>query len=468
MSPVVASGATPTPGPVTDVAAEPTFSARRSLKYLDGIRGIAVIFIFVRHAWGLSVQPELYLKVPGIHTFDLTPYVCMMQNGVDLFFVLSGFLLARKWFVADYTGRPRPSLLRYARTRFFRIAPPYWIALVLVLTAGMAITPRLIAPHHIAGAKGVAEVATNATFTQALLYPGYGSFGIATPFWTLTVEVIFYLVLPLLVLAFLRNRWLWALPGCLAVTLGWLAYVRWSGGWLVSLEGHLGGQWLGANEAALRYFLAKQFPAHLTDFAVGMVVANLDVRRELGRTDRLTRALTGRFAGWVSFVAGSLTVVLVMRALGTLSLQHSFFNAIPEISPDTHAARAYYFLEEWPSGLGFALLIHGVACLSGRVQRALSVRALTVFGLLGYSIYLFHMPVIWLVNRHLYSFGAVSPDPFKHWGQNLLFAGVVTFAFAALYYRLVERPFQEVGLREPRAGRSDVPTRRPGPTGPAT
>jgi peptidoglycan/LPS O-acetylase OafA/YrhL len=439
----------PAPAAETGAVAGPTFSARRSLPYLDGIRAFAVLMIFFRHAWGLSMQPDINLPLLG-HTVHLTPYVDMMQNGVDLFFVLSGYLLARKWFVTDYTGKPRPSLRRYARTRFFRIAPPFWIALAIILAAGLLITPHLIPHAGVFSAKGGASVLAHVGFLQAIFYPAYGSFQIATPFWTLTVEVVFYFVLPVLVLAFLRNRWLIALPACLLVTLGWLAYVRWSGGWLVSLESHAGGHWMGADDTALRYFLAKQFPAHLFDFAAGMAVANLDVRRDLGMKDRLTTVLTSRTAGWISLIGGTLFLLAVMRKLGTLSLQHQFYFGTPELSPDTASSRLFYFCEEWPSGLAYALIIHGASCLRGRVQGALSFRPLAYVGVIGYSVYLFHMPFIWLVNRHLYSFGAVSRSASHHLIQNLLIAGLFTFSFSALYYRLVEKPFQLIGLRSPR------------------
>ena len=438
--------------PVADGAA-PTPGIRHSLPFLDGVRAIAVLFVFIRHAWGLSGQPEIVVRIPWVHTFDLTPYIVMMENGVDLFFVLSGYLLARKWFLSDYSGKPRPSLKRYAHTRFFRIAPPYWIALPIILLVGLYVPPTLIPHAAVFGAKGTAAVLAHLVFLQAIFYPAYGSFGIATPLWTLSVEVVFYIVLPVLVFAFLRNRWVIALPICLAVTLGWLAYIRWSGNWLVAGEGALGGHWMGVDSTVLRTFLAKQFPAHLFDFAVGMAVANLDVRRYLGMKDRMTRMLTNRTAGWISLIVGTIWLLMWMRGLGTMSLEHNYYQELPAMRPDINSARFFFFNEEWTSGLGFALIIHGAACLAGNVQRVLSVKGLTIFGIMGYSIYLLHMPIIWVVNQHLYWYHLASEDAFKHFLQQIAIAGPITFAAAWIFYKIVEQPFHRIAQGKPWHGK---------------
>ena len=43
--------------------------------HLDGIRGMAVLFIFIRHAWGLSGQSAMVVRIPGIGHYSLAPFV---------------------------------------------------------------------------------------------------------------------------------------------------------------------------------------------------------------------------------------------------------------------------------------------------------------------------------------------------------------------------------------------------------
>ncbi|MEO6570810.1 MAG: acyltransferase family protein, partial [Ilumatobacteraceae bacterium] len=100
----------------------------RSVPELDGLRGIAVLMVFLRHAWSFGGSPDYAL---GNGDVALSTLLSMLGTGVELFFVLSGFLVARRFVAAAELGQPRPSLRRYARDRVFRIVPLYWVILVL-------------------------------------------------------------------------------------------------------------------------------------------------------------------------------------------------------------------------------------------------------------------------------------------------------------------------------------------------
>src|SRR4051812_24937304 len=103
----------------------PNDIARRTAHYpaLDGLRGVAVLMVlmhhFIRGYW-----------TPGpIHAF-LDTFTIFMWSGVDLFFVLSGFLITG--ILVDAKGKPRYFRTFYAR-RVLRIFPLYYAALFLLL-----------------------------------------------------------------------------------------------------------------------------------------------------------------------------------------------------------------------------------------------------------------------------------------------------------------------------------------------
>ncbi len=106
-------------------------------------------------------------------------------TGVDLFFVLSGFLIGRQLLEPIAAGT-RPQLYQFYFRRFLRIFPSYWVVLAIYALIPFAREEESMAPLW-----------RFLTFTQNFGFDG-GAFGHA---WSLCVEEHFYLVLPILVLA---------------------------------------------------------------------------------------------------------------------------------------------------------------------------------------------------------------------------------------------------------------------------
>ena len=111
----------------------------------------------------------------------------LSQLGVAIFFVLSGFLLYRPFARARLLGRGVPSLRAYARRRMLRVFPAYWAALTFACV--------------VAGATAV--TATRLPIYYSLLQgyldsTRYSGLGVA---WTLTIEVTYYALLPLIAFA---------------------------------------------------------------------------------------------------------------------------------------------------------------------------------------------------------------------------------------------------------------------------
>ncbi len=84
----------------------------------DSLRAIAVLFVLVFHV--TSITGEVNRRTIG----DL--FSILGNEGVILFFMISGFLLYRPYALAHRTGPHAPELARYTRRRVLRIVPAYW------------------------------------------------------------------------------------------------------------------------------------------------------------------------------------------------------------------------------------------------------------------------------------------------------------------------------------------------------
>ncbi len=192
---------------------------------VDQLRGVAILLVLVYHAgpldWRLPpTNPQGWLIWPALGwRWILVPFLHFGFTGVHAFFVLSGFCIHRREALLRAAGRTVPFLLRpYAARRFWRIYPPYWIALALF---GIA-APLLL--------RMTGQTPTDLGL-HALMLHGFvpsSIFSINPAFWSLCTEEQFYVTYPLIVL--LSRRWSWAriAGAALALSLLWRAVVLWS------------------------------------------------------------------------------------------------------------------------------------------------------------------------------------------------------------------------------------------------
>ena len=162
-------------------------SADRRIVGLDGIRGLAALYVLVHHCWLLSF--------PGYPANTGPAWLGWLLHGrlaVVMFLVLSGFSLA----IAPARDGWRPGgTLRFARRRARRILPPYWAALAISLLIASAV-PSL-------------PLSAPPTARSAVVYGLLLQDIVAAPapngaFWSIAVEAGLYVVFPLLLL--IRRR----------------------------------------------------------------------------------------------------------------------------------------------------------------------------------------------------------------------------------------------------------------------
>ncbi|MEO8036829.1 MAG: acyltransferase, partial [Acidobacteriota bacterium] len=162
---------------------EVSHSGHRALRSMEGLRGFAVFLVFLVH--------YVTLTAPWVDAASRTSVAgAVLRNvgnsGVDLFFVLSGYLiygnLIRK-------GRP---FLAYARRRIQRIYPTFLAVFVLYLLLSFVFSGQSKLPHGTIAASGY-------VLANLLLLPGLLPIEpLITVAWSLSYEVFYYLSAPLL------------------------------------------------------------------------------------------------------------------------------------------------------------------------------------------------------------------------------------------------------------------------------
>lgn len=144
------------------------------LRNVQALRAIAALLVVFDHLNG-----ELAKSDPGAWTL-FAPFVYFGQFGVDLFFVISGFIMVTTtWNLIGQPGISRGFILR----RLARIYPPYWFVLLPVLIAYFA-SAHVLMPSH----EGRADV-----LASIFLFPTLHARVLDTS-WTLTFEMFFYVV----------------------------------------------------------------------------------------------------------------------------------------------------------------------------------------------------------------------------------------------------------------------------------
>ncbi len=371
----------------TDVLPRPSLLTQRP-RYrpdIEGLRAVAVLIVIAFHA-----------GVPGFSG----GYV-----GVDVFFVLSGYLIT--WLLVDEAERTGTVSLRtfYAR-RARRLLP----AMAVVLFVTLGITAALYAPfeQQMLAKTWVATAlyASNIHFAnEALDY--HGGRAETDPLlhsWSLSVEEQFYFVWPVLVLfglgvlSWQRGR---SSPSPRRLVV-WLSVAS-----AVSFAYSL---YLTRTSESTAFFLS---PARAWEFGVG----GLAVLLPLGRWPRrflnpVRSGLVGQMLGWVGLFGLGLSTVLYDKLTpfpGTAAL-------LPVLST-------------------VLVLRAGTAAPteSGtRLYRLLSLRPLQAVGKLSYSWYLWHWPAL--------VFAAALFEPFPLGGRMVAVAASLGIAY--LSYRFVENPLR--------------------------
>jgi peptidoglycan/LPS O-acetylase OafA/YrhL len=362
---------------------------------LESLRGLAIVLVFVFHADGALLFP-LRNRV-GLESPLPLLYVWAGHTGVTLFFVLSAFLLSLPFLDEAYGGRP-VSRRQFYQRRALRILPLYWVAVVVA---------TILTSHALGDlSHGLPYLA----FLQSKPNLPTAMRPFSGVWWSLATEVQFYVLLPLIALGFgLSRRLTLAILAVYAV-----AYVAVATGLVLpGLEPWLRAQSVvGRGPVFLSGILAAWFYRRHGDV----------VRTRLAAS----RPLAGGGADLI------LAIVLVALAFLLRWVNRSGFFPIEQTR---------WYVWHVPESLLWTAVLLILLLAPLRLKAVFSNPVLAWLGVVSYSIYLLHQPLLFysvFVARRLFP-GTMGWSP----SAVLWFVTVtaVCVGLASLTYRFIERPF---------------------------
>lgn len=200
------------------------------LAHLDGLRGLAALLVLYQHLVEYLVKPAAAWPLLRDHLAFLHGVIDLGKVGVVAFFLISGFIV-------PYSYRGPGAVGRFATSRFFRLYPAYWLSLLLAV---------LCLPHL----KDVTFTATQLLANLTMLPKVLGHKEVLGVYWTLFVEVVFYVTtVAVFAVGGLRSlRWCGALVVvfCALAVLGAVLRAQGHGGAPVTLLLYLAYMWFGA------------------------------------------------------------------------------------------------------------------------------------------------------------------------------------------------------------------------------
>jgi peptidoglycan/LPS O-acetylase OafA/YrhL len=372
---------------------------------LDGLRAVAACSVLVYHVWAVHAAA-------AAHSLGmLTAAVAPLSEGVTLFFCLSGFLLYRPFAAALINGTRPPSIRRYAAKRMRRIAPAYW-AVLLLSTLMVGHAGYFVDLHKLALLGRQALLVAN--YSPSTIWSGL------TPSWTLAIELVFYLALPLTAAWALARRQR-GRPAIAAACLPPAAFLAIGviGKVLVTI---IGGGGEDTNAYTVHAVLDASFLTHADLFTYGMAVAIVHVLATNGSIT-LPAWLDGAMTRSLLYLGIPFTL------LGYYLVPHYIYHPIVAI---------------FASQLIAKLVLPRTRTAPSLLQRTLEHRAVVYLGAISYSIFLWNSTVIgFLVKHGLFAGTSTAPGLLA----DTAIVAAITLTLSALTYEYVERPFLHPGRR---------------------
>ena len=349
---------------------------------LDGLRFLAIFMVVAYH-----VDQQLLLKADQALTqHGCVPVLRLIGNGsrgVEIFFVISGFLLGLPFARHALLAGVPVSIGRYYLRRLTRLEPPYLFNLVVLSIA-------ILIYQHAAVRDLLQHFVASALYIHEAVYGRVSTINGVT--WTLEIELQFYLLLPLLALA-LRVR---------AASIRRMGFVAFIAAFVALNQYSISKDFFGHPEA---WIFGSVF-FYLQYFLVGMLLSDMYLTVLPGWKPHAAWDVAGLCCWTIYFYADALYDGVLLPVL---------------------------------------LFLCFLGALRGTLtSRFLRLGPIAVIGGMSYSIYLWHFFIISLffrITKHL----LLGRDAFTNLVVQCLLLMPLILFFSSVFFRFTERPFMDSG-----------------------
>ncbi len=348
---------------------------------LDGIdilRGVAVTGVIIYHFYVLLGLMHLG-SFAYVHAFGLL--------GVPLFFIISGYLIYKSIHRNIDKRGEKKGLINYFLHRLFRILPAYYFNLFFVLMlAALMLDGKLLYSTGF-----IKQILSNLTFTSYFIHKSSG-FGFNGAYWTLNIEMLWYLIAPLIFLFAKQTK--------ILIALALLSFL-----YLWGLEQGFLDSIFGLDNTAKYYelelfYLSTQLPGQINYFIAGILIYKYAISSQSLQAKSIFILVIVLFAlyvglnGHFGISTSFLTIQLFTLFVATLLFILLYATKI----------KGFFFLE-W-------------------------------IGKISYSLYLWHMPILFVLKKtSIFSYLSIPASA-------ALFTAILLSISTLSYYLIEEGGFE--------------------------
>jgi len=391
--------------------------------FIDGIRAIAVLWVIVFHSW-LFQYVSMGDSINGIYNYPLFFWVTKGDLGVDLFFVISGFLIGRI-ILKEIKSGIAFNFKRFYIRRFLRLTPVYVFSMLL----------------NMYFMKDFGENQIGIYWSNILYVSNYVATSPMAWTWSLAIEEQFYIVVPFLLVyvfpRFKNKTYFFLILAFITMFLTWY-YVY------IKMQFTLPFNLTLLTKDFNRWFRGYYVYTHLRyiGLLLGVAAAFLNVYK----SDE-TRSFYEKYKKGMPIFTLMIVMILIFISFNPLGdwapMKDSIFNHL-----NVNIGRWYEILcrPVYSFGVGFIILscIYSNNFIINPINKFLSAKFFYPIAQVSYSAYLFHeMFIIWSTPK-VHAYLAHTYNTKEIFILSVGFFSIFILAGALVMYYLIEQPFQKL------------------------